>query len=147
MPKPTLVQSILNRPSQTYHFPPTKEYHSTKRDIIRAVSQSEAFPLAAAIPGPSTPPMTSSRSVIMSAAIGIVSSVVADNAHNRNSTSRNSMASTSSYHSGRSSQSGASQSATSQSAASQSVASQSVASQSVASRHRTMNNQDTSVSK
>lgn len=38
MPKPTLLQTLLHRPSQTYHYPPTKEYHSTKHDLVRLAS-------------------------------------------------------------------------------------------------------------
>ncbi|KAI0346976.1 hypothetical protein BDW22DRAFT_1351308 [Trametopsis cervina] len=39
MTKPTLFQSILGRPSQVYHYPPAKEYHSTKHDLLRAATE------------------------------------------------------------------------------------------------------------
>nr|VWO99334.1 Septin-type G domain-containing protein [Ganoderma boninense] len=35
MPKPTLIQSILNRPSQSYHHPTQREYHSTRGELFR----------------------------------------------------------------------------------------------------------------
>ena len=58
MPKPTLIQSILNRPSQTYHHPAERDYHSNRRELFRL-----AHATARAIPGqfedsgldPSTP--------------------------------------------------------------------------------------------
>ena len=36
MTKPTLLQSILGRPSQSYSFPSNKEYYSTKHELLRA---------------------------------------------------------------------------------------------------------------
>ena len=40
MTKPSLIQSILGRPSQTYHFPSSKDYHSTKNDLLRAAGEA-----------------------------------------------------------------------------------------------------------
>lgn len=40
MAKPTLIQSILGRPSQAYHFPQTKEYYSTKHEFVRAAAEA-----------------------------------------------------------------------------------------------------------
>ena len=45
MSKPTLFQALLGRPSQTYYFPPAKEYHSAKHDLFRAVSPTDRDPL------------------------------------------------------------------------------------------------------
>ncbi|KAI0075398.1 hypothetical protein K474DRAFT_1396052 [Panus rudis PR-1116 ss-1] len=42
MPKPTLIQTLLGRPSQSYHFPPERQYHSTKQDILRVASYYSA---------------------------------------------------------------------------------------------------------
>ncbi|CCM03994.1 uncharacterized protein FIBRA_06150 [Fibroporia radiculosa] len=42
MPKPTLLQSLLGRPSQSYSFPPQKDYHSSRTDLFRAASTSTA---------------------------------------------------------------------------------------------------------
>jgi hypothetical protein len=39
MAKPTFIQSVLNRPSQTYHFPPTKEYYSRRSELLRAADE------------------------------------------------------------------------------------------------------------
>ncbi|KAK7696456.1 hypothetical protein QCA50_001113 [Cerrena zonata] len=36
MPKPTLLQTIFNQPSQSYQFPPEKQYYSTKDSLRRA---------------------------------------------------------------------------------------------------------------
>ncbi|KAI0313255.1 hypothetical protein OF83DRAFT_1175845 [Amylostereum chailletii] len=36
MAKPTLFQVLLNKPSQTYHFPNDKNYHSAKSDFVKA---------------------------------------------------------------------------------------------------------------
>lgn len=44
MAKPTLVQSLLGRPSQTYHFPSSKDYHSTKSDFLRAAAAEDPSP-------------------------------------------------------------------------------------------------------
>ncbi|KAA1466061.1 hypothetical protein DENSPDRAFT_830805 [Dentipellis sp. KUC8613] len=38
MAKPTLLQSILGRPSQSYAFPAQKDYHSSKSELIRAAA-------------------------------------------------------------------------------------------------------------
>lgn len=40
MAKPTLLQSLLNRPSQTYSFPQEKMYYSTKRDMVRIATET-----------------------------------------------------------------------------------------------------------
>lgn len=50
MPKPTLLQSLLNRPSQTYSFPPEKQYYSAKDVIVRAAAVSPPVPVAEAAP-------------------------------------------------------------------------------------------------
>jgi hypothetical protein len=44
MTKPTLVQSLLNRPSQTYAGPnvPRKEYYSTKQEMLRIAAEEVA---------------------------------------------------------------------------------------------------------
>jgi len=44
MTKPTLVQSLLNRPSQTYSGPnvPRKEYYSTKQEMLRIAAEEAA---------------------------------------------------------------------------------------------------------
>ncbi|KIM42917.1 hypothetical protein M413DRAFT_125606 [Hebeloma cylindrosporum] len=44
MTKPTLVQSLLNRPSQTYSGPdvPKKEYYSTKQEMLRIAAEEAA---------------------------------------------------------------------------------------------------------
>jgi hypothetical protein len=44
MTKPTLVQSLLNRPSQTYAGPnvPRKEYYSTKQEMLRIAAEEAA---------------------------------------------------------------------------------------------------------
>jgi hypothetical protein len=44
MTKPTLFQSILGRPSQSYSFPASKEYHSAKHDLLRAATQQTRSP-------------------------------------------------------------------------------------------------------
>lgn len=36
MPKPTLIQTLLGRPSQTYSFPSEKQYYSAKENFARA---------------------------------------------------------------------------------------------------------------
>src|SRR6266404_1266942 len=38
MPKPTLLQTLLGRPSQTYSFPAEKQYYSAKDDLVRAAT-------------------------------------------------------------------------------------------------------------
>ncbi|KAI9512702.1 hypothetical protein F5148DRAFT_1372919 [Russula earlei] len=43
MPKPTLLQSLLGRPSQSYAFPPQRQYYSARDEFARA---------AAALSGP-----------------------------------------------------------------------------------------------
>lgn len=49
MVKPSLMQSLLNRPSRSYSSssskssqPPTKEYHSTKAHLLRAAQAAQA---------------------------------------------------------------------------------------------------------
>ncbi|KAF7799074.1 hypothetical protein EIP86_010304 [Pleurotus ostreatoroseus] len=44
MAKPTLFQSLLGRPSQSYHFPPSKEYYSTKPDLMRVATETSPAP-------------------------------------------------------------------------------------------------------
>lgn len=44
MTKPTLIQSILGRPSQTYHFPSDKDYHSSKPELMRAATEASSAP-------------------------------------------------------------------------------------------------------
>jgi hypothetical protein len=38
MPKPTLLQTLLGRPSQSYTFPPDKQHYSSKDDLARAAA-------------------------------------------------------------------------------------------------------------
>ncbi|KAH8999423.1 hypothetical protein EDB92DRAFT_1834088 [Lactarius akahatsu] len=38
MPKPTLLQTLLGRPSQTYSFPPEREYYSARDHLARAAT-------------------------------------------------------------------------------------------------------------
>ncbi|KAI0786474.1 hypothetical protein C8Q75DRAFT_275767 [Abortiporus biennis] len=38
MVKPTLMQSLLGLPSQTYNFPQTKDYYSSKPNLVRAAN-------------------------------------------------------------------------------------------------------------
>ncbi|KAL1663164.1 hypothetical protein GGF50DRAFT_128205 [Schizophyllum commune] len=45
MAKPTLLQSLLNRPSQSYSFPPERNYHVVKRDILRTVAPTSGSQL------------------------------------------------------------------------------------------------------
>ncbi|KAF5371968.1 hypothetical protein D9615_008079 [Tricholomella constricta] len=40
MAKPTMLQSLLGRPSQTYSFPQEKVYHSTKQDMLRIATET-----------------------------------------------------------------------------------------------------------
>ncbi|KAF9457989.1 hypothetical protein BDZ94DRAFT_1325820 [Collybia nuda] len=40
MAKPTIIQSLLGRPSQTYAFPEEKVYFSTKRDMVRIATET-----------------------------------------------------------------------------------------------------------
>ena len=44
MPKPTLIQSILNRPSQTYHHPAERDYHSTRDELFRIANATKVLP-------------------------------------------------------------------------------------------------------
>ncbi|KAI0092524.1 hypothetical protein BDY19DRAFT_490111 [Irpex rosettiformis] len=41
MTKPSILQSILGRPSQSYSFPPNKDYYSTKHELLRAAVASQ----------------------------------------------------------------------------------------------------------
>lgn len=50
MPKPTLLQSLLNRPSQTYSFPSEKQYYSAKDVLVRAAAVSPPLPVAEPAP-------------------------------------------------------------------------------------------------
>lgn len=43
MPKPTLLQTLLGRPSRSYAFPPDRQYYSSKDDLARAAA-ALAFP-------------------------------------------------------------------------------------------------------
>jgi hypothetical protein len=47
MAKPTFLQSLLNKPTQSYTFPaPKKEYHSQKKELVRiAKAFGDARPL------------------------------------------------------------------------------------------------------
>ncbi|KAG6850012.1 hypothetical protein H0H93_002461 [Arthromyces matolae] len=40
MAKPTMLQSLLGRPTQTYSFPEEKVYHSTKQDMFRIAAET-----------------------------------------------------------------------------------------------------------
>ncbi|TFY61022.1 hypothetical protein EVJ58_g4771 [Rhodofomes roseus] len=62
MPKPTIIQALLGRPSQHYSFPAEKNYYYTKHDLIRAATEdrhgSEAGPShrhSSASPTPASP--------------------------------------------------------------------------------------------
>ncbi|KAI8984976.1 hypothetical protein BD414DRAFT_529595 [Trametes punicea] len=44
MPKPTLLQTILGKPSQTYRHPAEREYHSTKDELLRIAGATKALP-------------------------------------------------------------------------------------------------------
>ncbi|KDQ65028.1 hypothetical protein JAAARDRAFT_28693 [Jaapia argillacea MUCL 33604] len=39
MPKPTLFQTLFNKPSRSYAFPPSKDYYSTKQELIRIAAE------------------------------------------------------------------------------------------------------------
>ncbi|KAH9938722.1 uncharacterized protein B0H18DRAFT_1112845 [Fomitopsis serialis] len=39
MPKPTIIQALLGRPSQHYSLPQQKNYHYTKHELIRAATE------------------------------------------------------------------------------------------------------------
>lgn len=41
MAKPTILQSLLGRPSQTYSFPEEKVYFSTKQDMVRIATETQ----------------------------------------------------------------------------------------------------------
>ncbi|KAJ4472029.1 hypothetical protein J3R30DRAFT_1020235 [Lentinula aciculospora] len=41
MSKPTILQTLLSRPSQTYTFPPDRDYHSTKAHMFRVASEAK----------------------------------------------------------------------------------------------------------
>ena len=41
MPKPTLWQSILGKPSQAYSFPQENTYFSSKQDMLRIAAEVE----------------------------------------------------------------------------------------------------------
>src|SRR5437764_1144935 len=53
MPKPTLVQTILGRPSQSYSLPAEKSayYHSTKPELFRLYARRGAHDVHAASAG------------------------------------------------------------------------------------------------
>lgn len=44
MPKPTLLQSILGRPSQTYHHPAQRDYHSTREELFKLAHATKFIP-------------------------------------------------------------------------------------------------------
>ena len=44
MPKPTLLQSILGRPSQTYYHPSERDYHSTRSELYRIANAEKFIP-------------------------------------------------------------------------------------------------------
>ncbi|GJE84790.1 zinc-dependent alcohol dehydrogenase-like family [Phanerochaete sordida] len=44
MAKPTFFQSVLGRPSQSYHFPSDKNYHSSKSELMRAATEASSAP-------------------------------------------------------------------------------------------------------
>ena len=44
MPKPTLLQSLLGQPSQTYYHPPQRDYHSTKDELFRIANATKVLP-------------------------------------------------------------------------------------------------------
>ncbi|CDO74151.1 hypothetical protein BN946_scf185043.g202 [Trametes cinnabarina] len=44
MPKPTLLQTILGKPSQTYHHPQDRDYHSTRDELIRIANATKVLP-------------------------------------------------------------------------------------------------------
>ena len=44
MPKPTLLQSILGRPSQTYYHPTEHEYHSTRDELFKIARATRFIP-------------------------------------------------------------------------------------------------------
>ncbi|EED84416.1 predicted protein [Postia placenta Mad-698-R] len=58
MPKPTLLQTLLGRPSQSYALPPPKDYHSAKNDLIRAADDvpQPTAPSPRALHPPRPPP-------------------------------------------------------------------------------------------
>src|SRR6267154_215171 len=44
MAKPTLLQSLLGRPSQSYAFPRERQHYSSKGDLARALASSSSSP-------------------------------------------------------------------------------------------------------
>ncbi|GBE79129.1 hypothetical protein SCP_0203260 [Sparassis crispa] len=67
MPKPTLIQSLLGRPSQTYSFPQQKEYHSSKHELIRiATTRTECHEAPGASLLPGLPPTSSVSPSVLS---------------------------------------------------------------------------------
>ncbi|KAL7282021.1 LOW QUALITY PROTEIN: hypothetical protein ACG7TL_003488 [Trametes sanguinea] len=44
MPKPTLLQTILGKPSQTYHHPQERDYHSTRDELFRIANATKVLP-------------------------------------------------------------------------------------------------------
>ncbi|RDB15652.1 hypothetical protein Hypma_003990 [Hypsizygus marmoreus] len=46
MTKPTVLQSLLGRPSQTYSFPQEKVYYSTKQNMLRIATESNGQELS-----------------------------------------------------------------------------------------------------
>ncbi|KAI0301853.1 hypothetical protein B0F90DRAFT_1925249 [Multifurca ochricompacta] len=60
MPKPTLLQSLLGKPSQTYTFPPDKYYYSARNDFARAAVAPSAVPA----PTPPSSAVTASSTAV-----------------------------------------------------------------------------------
>ena len=50
MAKPTLLQSLLGRPSQSYAFPPERQRYSSKGDLARALASSSSLGRTAVAP-------------------------------------------------------------------------------------------------
>ncbi|TFK43073.1 hypothetical protein BDQ12DRAFT_674342 [Crucibulum laeve] len=42
MTKPTIMQTLLNKPSQTYSFPQEKAYFSTRKEMLRIASEAQS---------------------------------------------------------------------------------------------------------
>ena len=55
MPKPTLLQTLLGRPSQTYSFPPERQYYSAKDDLARAATATAVGDIPSAVIEPVPP--------------------------------------------------------------------------------------------
>ncbi|KAL1676786.1 hypothetical protein EV122DRAFT_215760 [Schizophyllum commune] len=73
MAKPTLLQSLLNRPSQSYTFPPERDYHVVKRDILRTVAPTSGSQLGTR-PIDSKSPTPQEKEVVAPASSAAISS-------------------------------------------------------------------------